>query len=235
MSGSQHPAGGQPAGLSAAFLPGALAAPSVQGALNAWRQGDLVQGIGMFWAGTMHPDPLTGLEAAPSPGQPWPVVPWDGIPAASAGAAGDVPEAADWSSSWSIITSQTCDVVGAGPGGRHPIVQVSPLVDLTAADPNKVTAVRRHMNVDLTPVSSVPGGGIWAADLRISLPVSKAVLLEQQRTHGFATATEAHEFAERVAGKFRRAALHDELSVALVAGLERVVKQAKKAGTAWLE
>src|SRR5206468_2164638 len=89
---------------------------------------------------------------------------------------------------WAVITSQTCDVVASGPGGRHPTVQVSPLVNLDGADPNKITGIRRNMNVDSVLVPDVPGGGTWAADLRISLPVSKAVLLQQSRIPGFLAA-----------------------------------------------
>lgn len=53
------------------------------------------------------------------------------------------------------------------------------------------------------------------------LPARSARLkLQQERYHGFDDPAGAQAFAERVAGKYRRAALHDELSVGLVAGLE---------------
>lgn len=223
-------------GLDAAYIARALGTPAFTDGLAEWRQGDLIRDIGLFWAGT-EDDPLTGLQVPVSPGHRWPVVAWDGVAARPAdepaATAADQPDGPPLVPEWGIITSQTCDVVATGPGARHPTVQVSPLLDLTGADPNKVTGIRRHMNVDLAPVSTVPGGGSWAADLRISLPVSKAVLLQQERHHGFDDPAGAHAFAERVAGKFRRAALHDQLSVGLAAGLEQAVKQAKKAGAVW--
>jgi len=202
--------------------------------LADWRQGDLLRDVGLFWAGTEDDDELTGLAVPPSAGHQWPVVAWDGLPALDAAEPADgqtdgtalVPE-------WTIITSQTCDIAAAGPGARHPVVQVSPLVNLDGADPNKVTAIRRHANVDLAPVPGVPGGGTWAADLRISLPVSKAVLLRQNRVHGFRSSAEALVFAERVAAKYRRPALHDELTGEFIVGLNKVMAQAKKAGDAW--
>ena len=65
-------------------------------------------------------------------------------------------------------------------------------------------------------VPDVPTPGEWAADLRISLPVSKAVLLRQSRVHGFREQHQTLEFAERVAAKTRRPALHDAIADGLV-------------------
>lgn len=224
-------------GLDATYVPGALLLPDVIDGLAEWRQGDLLQGVGLFWAGTEDDDELTGLAVSRSVGHQWPVVAWDGVPALQADqgmatAEGDTPGRAVVPK-WGILTSQTCDIVATGPGARHPVVQVSPLVNLEGADPTKITAVRRLANVDLILVSSVPDDGIWAADLRISLPVSKAVLLRRERVHGFNNQDEALAFAERVAAKYRRPALHDALTGEFIAGLNKVLAQAKKAGDVW--
>lgn len=236
---SQSPASGRPrAGLDAIYVPGTLRLPTVSDGLAEWRQGDLLRGVGLFWAGTEDDDELTGLAVPPSAGQQWPVVAWDGQPAAEENPAPPSVEPTgglELVPEWSIITSQTCDIAAAGPGARHPVVQVSPLVNLDGVDPSKVTAIRRHANVDLTPVPKVPGGGTWAADLRISLPVSKAVLLRQDRSHGFYDSAEALAFAERVAAKYRRPALHDELTGEFITGLSKAVTQGKKAGQPWTD
>jgi hypothetical protein len=223
------PSLGQPAGVDGIFLPGALADRPVKRTLNAWQQGDLVRGVGLFWAGTADQDPITGLEVDPSAGHQWPVVPWDRVAAdAAPGTA-----AAPWSSSWSIITSQTCDVVADGPGQRHPTVQVCPLVDLTPFGKGRIGEVARNEKVDLVLVPGVPDPGTWAADLRISVPVSKAVLLRQTRIPGFNDPAGAVAFAERVAAKYRRPALHDAITTGLVPRLRELVKSERDAGALW--
>jgi hypothetical protein len=207
----------------------------VRRALNEWRQGDLVAGTRLFWAAPLD-DPLTGLQVDGDSSSRWPVVVWDGTPAAATTAVADVDTAPPDSnaSRWSIITSQTCDVVATGPGARHPTVQVSPLRDLRLEfDAGQITEIRRGSRVDLVYVPNVPGGGDWAADLRVSLPVSKAVLLEQTPQRGFGKAKEALEFGERVAAKVRRPALHDQISDGLVNSLREFVKVTREAGEQW--
>jgi hypothetical protein len=230
------------------FLPGALADRPVKRGLNSWRQGDLVRGVGLFWAGTRDDDPITGLSMQPNGGHRWPVVPWDGTaatedPEGRAGtgdaagggdpADGDPADETGWASSWSIITSQTCDVVATGPGQRHPTVQVCPLLNLGDRDKGQIADIGKGTRVDLVTVPAVPGGGDWAADLRISVPISKVVLLGQTPVHGFASDEQSQQFAERVAAKYRRAALHDEISDGLVNGLRALVSEARTGKAPW--
>ncbi|MDP5184826.1 hypothetical protein QOZ88_19510 [Blastococcus sp. BMG 814] len=236
MPASQPPAHERPTGVDAVYLPGALVDRPTKRALNKWQQGDLIREVGLFWAGTEDVDQLTGLAAQPTAGHRWPVVPWDGAPADPL----DVSDSADADAdagqpptSWAIITSQTCDVVAGGPGQRHPTVQVSPLQDITHLAKSKILEIQRGEKVDLVYVPDVPAPGTWAADLRISLPVSKAILLRQERVPGFADPAEAIQFAERVAAKFRRPALHDEITGGLVPGLRALVDQARTAGELW--
>lgn len=49
----------------------------------------------------------------------------------------------------------------------------------------------------------------------MSVPVSKAVLLRQTRIPGFTDPAAALQFAERVAGRYRRPALHDAITTGL--------------------
>jgi len=184
-------------GVDGIYLPAALAARAVKRKLNDWRQGDLVRGTPLFWAAPLD-DELTGL-CVDDPGDgALPVVRWDG----TAAVGGDEPAVAEGMHAsgtplWGIITSQTCDVAATGPGQRHPTVQVSPLRELSAEfNPGRVTEIRRGSNVDLVYVPNVPTPGEWAADLRISLPISKAVLLVRERVHGFRDAREAIEFGD---------------------------------------
>lgn len=229
-----HPsAHGRLTGIDALYLPGALVDRPTKRALNAWQQGDLVRDIGLFWAGTEDVDELTGLAAEPTTGHRWPVVPWDGVLATAADSDAGPADAHQSATGWAIITSQTCDVVADGPGQRHPTVQVSPLQNIAHLEKSKILEIQRGEKSDFVHVPDVPDPGTWAADLRISLPVSKAVLLRQDRVPGFADASGAMQFAERVAAKYRRPALHDEITGGLVNGLRALVDQARAAGALW--
>lgn len=230
--------------VDALYIRGALADRAVKRGLNNWRQGDLVPGVGLFWAGTDDDDPITGLSVPPSGGHHWPVVPWDGLSAEAdsddsqlsnpSGTGGYPQESAGWAGSWSIITSQTCDVVATGPGQRHPTVQVCPLLPLhDHLDKGQIAEIGKGSRVDLITVPGVPGGGEWAADLRISVPVSKAVLLRQEPVRGFTSEEGSQQFAERVAAKYRRPALHDEISDGLVSGLRALVAKARADEAPW--
>jgi hypothetical protein len=172
------------------------------------------------------------------------VVPWDGFstdadadasgPGNPTDAGGDQEEPSSWADSWSIITSQTCDIVATGPGQRHPTVQVCPLLRLDDhLDRGQIVEIGKGSRVDLVTVSGVSGNGNWAADLRISVPVSKAVLLRQEPVHGFISEEGSQQFAERVAAKYRRPALHDEISGGLVTGLRALVSEARAGKAPW--
>ena len=96
-----------------------------------------------------------------------------------------------------IITSQTCDIVGSGPGAKHPVVQVSPLTPLSSLSADRAAAVRNGTVVELIHLPTFDGGQ-WAVDLRISLPASKGVLLAQPPRPGFDNEAQTLAFAERV-------------------------------------
>lgn len=83
---------------------------SFKRAVTAWFQGDIVAGIGQFWATPGDLDPLTGITMEPVAEGPYRVFTWDGQ-AADPDMTLDAP---DWEDTYSIVTSQTCDISPAG-------------------------------------------------------------------------------------------------------------------------
>ncbi len=199
---------------------------SFKESLDQWRQGDLVCGVRLFWASSPGVDDLTRTEMVSHGDGGWSVARWEQSNDAEPGQ--HVPEA------MAIITSQTCDVVATGPGSRHPTVQVSPLIDLGKITPERAAAVRAGRTVDMVLITNAPPGSEWAADLRISLPLSKSALVAQVPRRAFANAHEEYVFAERVAMKTRRPAVHDA-AVDLAKGLNELVKQGRKDGSTWVD
>jgi hypothetical protein len=196
-------------------LPAALVA-----ALEPWEQGMYVRGVPLVWAGPDGPDPVFDDPAT--------LVDAD-CALVSTDAEGGVFEHA-------VITSQTCDVVGTGTGATHPFVQVSPVRRLptnTAVD--RLSRLERYEIVDEAPISKPPGPGRWIADLRVSIPVSKAALASQKPVSAFAAGRDAVEFAKHVARKSRRPALPDVLSVDLPRSLGTWIKTDGSADTSWFE
>lgn len=216
------------------FVPGVFSAPEhrpLKRALNDWKQGDIVAGVGLFWVTPDGHDPLTDVTGSHSADDPLPVFTWDGAPADSGMTLAD----ADWSAALSIVTSQTCDIAPAGPGERHHTVQVAPVERYDHRLGSVQKSIESGEYVDLMPLPGAPGPGKWAANLRISVPVSKAVLAAQSPVHGFADEAGALAFAERVAAKYRRPALHDALSADMTNSLRDLVDGARTAGAEWPE
>ncbi|MHB1731918.1 MAG: hypothetical protein ACYCU8_00420 [Ferrimicrobium acidiphilum] len=194
--------------------------------LDLWRQGDLVRGARLFWGSGSGVDGLTDVNMDSSPDGGWSVARWEHPN--NLGADDNSPEPI------AIITSQTCDVVATGPGGRHPTVQVSPLIRLTQIGNERAEAVRNGRTVDMVLITNTPPTEEWAADLRISLPISKFVLVAQQPTRAFLTAQDECAFADRVALKIRRPAVHDA-TVELARSLDQLVKTSRRSGMTWID
>jgi hypothetical protein len=215
------------------FAPGMFAARenrAYKRALNVWKQGDIVSGIGLFWATPDGEDPLTGIQGVRQPDDPLAVFVWDGQPAVETVSV-DPP---DWPAAMSIVISQTCDIAPAGPGERQPTVQVSPLERYDHLDKSVQNAIERGEYVDLFAVPHAPGPGKWMANLRISMPVSKSVLVGQTPISGFGTNEGlALGFSERIGAKFRRPALADALSGDMTTSLRELVSNARTAGEDW--
>lgn len=116
------------------------------------------------------------------------------------------------------VVTQTCDIAGTGPGSRHPFIQVCPVRDVGAAfSANKVDQIRGGEVVEYVHLTQPPEPSrAWAVDLRLSVPVSKGVLIQRQPIEGFAREEDELGLSARVAAKFERPALHDYLSKDLV-------------------
>jgi hypothetical protein len=75
----------------------------------------------------------------------------------------------------------------------------------------------------------------WAADLRISIPISKWVLVNQDPKHGFASERAERQFADRVAMKALRPAVHDAVINVLADSIGAVVRSARGKGHVWID
>ena len=203
-----------------------LKQPAVSTALEQWRQGDIVSGLRVFWGISDHGrDPLSGAQLDPQPDGGW----------VTARESLDAEEGVVPAEQIGIIVSQTCDVVATGPGARHPTVQVAPIVNLTDLPPSRADDVRAGRTVDMVVVTSLQPLGDWAADLRISLPVSKALLVDQQPTRGFLAEQDCLRFSDQVAIKLRRPALHDYVAVDMTNSLEALIRRERSGGAAWMD
>lgn len=215
-----------PSSLEDAFDLEKLTVPEVATDLARWQQGDLVRGVRLVWATSSGGDLLFDDADEITQGGggnfegTWLALPRDD---------GEEPDHWDFG----IITSQTCDLGASGPGGRHPTFQVSPLIRLESLPDDRAGAVRRGATNDLVLVPVVPAPGEWAADLRISIPVSKGLLVGTERIHAFASELDSLRFADQVALKYRRPAVHDGVSDVLVPSLNALVKRRRSAGSTW--
>jgi hypothetical protein len=128
-----------------------------------------------------------------------------------------------------IITSQTCDIIGTGPGARHPFVQVSPLVDVTGIDAGKWGSLSSGAMLDRYGLEPAELPGQWIVDLRVSTPMPKEQLLGQKPIPGFRDERGALRFAEHLADRVRRPALHDFLTEVVTREIDAEVAKGKRA------
>ncbi|RZS91147.1 hypothetical protein EV189_0381 [Motilibacter rhizosphaerae] len=189
--------------------------------LGRWSQGDLLDGPHLAWA-----EPSTDAYVAP-------VLVDTTAEAADRALRNWQVSRSDIPFRWAAITSQTCDIGAAPPGSRHPFVQVSPVISLEGWSENSITTIKKHGRVDLVALTAPPSPGDWAVDLRVSLPVTKEALLAGVPRPGFATENDALAFAERIAVKFYRPALHSSLSEKLPDSLAAHMRSVRKQKPEW--
>ncbi|WP_405949431.1 hypothetical protein OG588_26250 [Streptomyces prunicolor] len=191
--------------------------------LDAWKQGDLLPGCTLPWAAPSGLDPVTGVDSGTdSDGESAPVN-WVHI------------SVEDFRCAWAIVTSQTCDVAAVGPGARHPLVQVSPVVRIPNISDNRRAAIEGHEVTHLVALTRPPGEGFWVADLRINFPVSKQLLVVNDPVAAFASERDALDFAEHVASRLRRPSLHDMVSDVMVRSISQYIKNVQKGEPDWWE
>lgn len=210
--------------------------------LNKWSQSCLVPGLRLFWGSPDGDDVITGGDVDGSEPGSWSVREYDEP-------AGDGPPADSSGLRLGIITSQTCDIILTGVGEEHPVVQVSPVVRAEDHFPNKISEIKRRMIGYLVVVDNVPisadgtydpdreelAEGTWVADLRISLPVSKAALLRTKPRSAFTNDQAAMEFGEICAAKTRRPSWHEDLAEAFPKEIAKAIEAAREErDEAWL-
>lgn len=168
----------------------------------------------MFWAAPAGRDPLLNIEGAE--------MDWAAVDAGSA------------DGGWVMITSQTCDIAGVGPGARQPFVDVSPVYRLPADySPHALDAIRTHQVTYLKELTRPPGVGSYVVDLRLSMPVSKALLVTSEPIEAWATEYDRLVLAEHIATRARRPALHDALSSELTRSLGAYISGTHKNKPEW--
>lgn len=184
-------------------------------ALDPWRLGDLLPCPPLAWAALAGlPDSVTGRVA-------------------TAGSRLAVEQLTVPDRALAMVCSQTCDVVGAGPGARFAFVQVSPVFDFTGDDTDWDRLVRGEV-WHAFGIEGRTGTPRRVVDLRISVPVSKQVLISTERRFGFADPLDAQRLAGHLAGRAQRAALHDFLSGHVRAAVASAVDK-RKTQHKWLQ
>ncbi len=176
--------------------------------LSRWKQGHLLTDLRITWLSPPGVDPITHVNNGTD--QPAPA--WHQNVRAEA----------------FIICSQTCDLGATPPGDAHPFVLVAPLITHSRIKGGGLAKLAQAGKVQylfptLSPDPKSPERA-WLADLRLIMPLSKSLLLQREPIEGFACEADSLAFGETLAQKFRRAALHENLSEALPAALKDFVQ-----------
>lgn len=187
--------------------------------LDRWKQGHVLMDVPVVWLGPAGLDQITRVKNDRD----------DVAPVFDPSTAGPA-----------VITSQTCDLGGLPPGSLHPFFQVAPLVRGDRISSSLRSLARQGRVGYLVSVQSPfpvepvlgedgserrPGPEQeWYADLRVQVPVSKAVLLDREPIAGFADEDGSLAFAELLAFRSFRPAIHAGLSEGLPALLTKFVK-----------
>lgn len=195
--------------------------------IDRWGLGDLLGPTRMTWIGPTGHDRVTDVTV-------------DSDQAAGTLVAVSPPDQI----SCAIVVSQTCDVVSTGPGARHPFVQVSPVIVTTRTGVKNLDRLA-HWEVrdrallspsrdTVTQLSDEdPADVVLIADLRVSIPVSKALLAGREPQPGFAEEMDLLAFAEHLALKTCRPALHGFVTDTARTQNQDAIRNDAKTNTAW--
>lgn len=183
-------------------------------ALDRWKQGDIFPGLPLAWTALPGLDAITGIEQSSAddemitmdtPGRPW-----------------------------GVVTSQTCDIAATGPGRLHPFIQASPVISAAEVTNEAALTIARGEIGYLAPLYPPSLDGLYIADLRISVAVSKSVLLSQEPVEGFGSEASALEFATRLAIKYERPAVHGFISETMIGVIRQHIRGTRKQhNTSW--
>ncbi|WP_213003165.1 hypothetical protein [Winogradskya consettensis] len=100
-------------------------------------------------------------------------------------------------------------------------------------DQSKLASILQWEVSYLLPVTAPLSQNAWVADLRLSMPISKGLLVGRQPIEGFASEDDRLAFIEAVALRKRRPALADVLSEDVPKSLGAYIKQTDKATPEW--
>lgn len=199
-------------------------------ALGRWRQGHLIHANKSPWVDLpLSPVPLDSVSISTSSSY-----------AGESNVSSDevrimVDPGAEGAIPYVVIISQSCDVVGEGPGARHPFVQVAPVRDVSDWSDERIKELRRGELNDYLYLTAPPHADVsWALDLRVSWPVAKEILIERKPIDGFASFADEREIGVHLALKYQRPALPDVLSKTLPDAIRALVKAGLK-GSDWAD
>jgi hypothetical protein len=173
--------------------------PEPQEAAQPFLQGHLIERPPLFYAANLD-HPIWALSRAAADDTP----------------ADERPDAlvdllADQRPPYGIITTQTCDLTEEDRLPRQPWFAVAPVYAVDADDP----VLRRDYVIQLQPPAL--GGELWAADLRIEMPLEKSMLVGRRPIEAFPDENGTIEFANLLARRRGRPALtsifHEVLNV----------------------
>lgn len=210
--------------------------------LRRWKQGNLVRGLPLAWIAATGRDPFTGLELDAELGAEapqWPEGTFDAVICSQTCDLGGGPPGDQHPT---FLVAPLVHENGLGSNNRRTLAAAGKLAYLypvLPADPDLLNALvaageenaqrRGERTGEATPfglrhVRDISKGHRWYADLRLMVPVSKNALLSRDPIAGFLTEAESLGFAETMAQKLRRAALHEALSEQLPAALEAFIR-----------
>lgn len=184
------------------LLPPAEDWAKLRSSLKNWEQGDLLEGIPLTWIAPSGSDVITGLSSVEK--EEFPYV------------------AQELTPTHVIITTQTCDLLGKGPGTKRAFVQVSPVYPAALYGQGQQASGQNRQIVYLFPLRV--GGTPHFADLRLSVPMAKSILIGRQPIRSGFDVEDAWQFAETVAHLYRRPALPDAVSEVLKSAVSRFIE-----------
>lgn len=194
--------------------------------IDRWGQGDLLVPLRPTWIGLAGYDQVTGVTIG------------DGAAVGTPTAVNLPGEAA-----CGVIVSQTCDVVTTGPGARHPFVQVSPVAVVSRSSLGNLDQLARweiRDRVLLSPARATIDGladavqdAVFVADLRLSVPVSKSLLVGPEPAQGFTDEADLLTFAEHLGQKVVRPAIHDFVTDTARGLISGAIEQDKNDSAWW--
>jgi hypothetical protein len=137
----------------------------------------------------------------------------------------------DAAPTYAVLTSATCDISEEDKRApRFPFVQLSPIVDMTAADVGLQGMIRKDKVNYLVhlPALSTMKAGFWVADLRIEYPVDKGWLAGQERFAGFQTETDQQKIGAAIAYLRQRPAMARSFVDNVLGPLEDLLGELRK-------